>query len=155
MTLPIIPPVIGVLGSPSLLGIPLVRLVRWVFRQFLLLPPALALSLTGTLRTILLPLHLRTRLKKPTTGTATTPFHDLLSGTLKYPSVAQSKRSVKNRQPSLQYYVGQKREHTLGWVRYLSITLDNSQGVEANKVFSHLTGLTIGVIACTDSLTAR
>ncbi len=95
MTLPVVPPIVGVLCRPSVVGISLVRQVCRILGEFLLLPPALALLLAGTIRTVLLVEYLRTRLKKPTTSTATTPFHDHLTGTIRFLSVAQFKASVK------------------------------------------------------------
>lgn len=78
MTLPVLTPVVRVLCRPSHVGIPLVRPVCGILRSFLLLPTALALPLTGALRTVLLGLDFRTRLKKPTTRTAATPLHNHL-----------------------------------------------------------------------------
>jgi len=95
MTLPVVPPIVGVLRPPCLLGVPLIGFVGRILGKLVLLPPALAFLLTGTLGTVLVVLHFPTRLKKPPTGPAATPFHDTLPGTLRFLSVAQFNASVK------------------------------------------------------------
>gem|GEM_PF-2026388 len=99
-----------------------------IFERLGLIGLALALLLTGMLRIVLLGLYPRIRIKKPTTGTATTLVHDHLPGTIKSLSIAQSKVSVKNQALCFEYQVGQIREHTRRRVTNLSIPVGQFSG---------------------------